>query len=106
MVGKIELCVCIKFCVKLGKSITGTLEMLHDAFGEHSLSRTMIFKWHLHFKASRESVEDDKRSGQPSTCRRTENVEKIRELIHEDRCRTIRELADTVGSVMESARRS
>jgi hypothetical protein len=40
------------------------------------------------------SVEDDKRSGRPSTGKTTENVEKIRELINEDRCRTIHELAD------------
>jgi hypothetical protein len=43
------------------------------------------------------SVEDDKRSGPPSTSKTTENVEKIRELINEDRHRTIHELADTVG---------
>jgi hypothetical protein len=36
--GKIEQRVCIKFCVKLGKSATETLEMLREAFGEHSLS--------------------------------------------------------------------
>jgi hypothetical protein len=28
---------------KLGKSATETLEMLHDAFGEHSLSQTPVF---------------------------------------------------------------
>jgi bacterioferritin-associated ferredoxin len=27
----------------------------------------------------------------------TENVEEIQELVHEDRCQTIHELADTVG---------
>jgi hypothetical protein len=43
------------------------------------------------------SVEDDKRSGWPSTSETTENVEKIWELIHEDCCRTIPELADVVG---------
>jgi hypothetical protein len=43
------------------------------------------------------SVEDDECSGRPSTSKTTENVEKIRELIHEDRRRTIHELADTVG---------
>jgi ribosomal protein S25 len=43
------------------------------------------------------SVEDDERSGRPSTSRTTENVEKIRELIQEDRCQTIHELVDTVG---------
>jgi hypothetical protein len=43
MDGKIEQGVCIKFCVKLGKSATESLEMLREAFGEHSLSRTAVF---------------------------------------------------------------
>jgi hypothetical protein len=43
------------------------------------------------------SVEDDERSGRPSTSKTTENVEKIQELIHKDRCRTIHELTDTAG---------
>jgi histone-lysine N-methyltransferase SETMAR len=43
------------------------------------------------------SVEDDEHSGQSSTTRTTENIEKIRDLIHEDRRRTIHELAGTVG---------
>jgi hypothetical protein len=43
------------------------------------------------------SVEDDKCSGRPSTSKTTENVEKIKELIHEDHRRTIHELADAVG---------
>jgi hypothetical protein len=33
--------------------------------------------------------------GRPSTRKTTENVEKTRELIHEDHCWTIHELADT-----------
>jgi hypothetical protein len=36
--GKIEQRVCIKFYVNLGTSATETLEILHEAFGEHSLS--------------------------------------------------------------------
>jgi hypothetical protein len=54
MDGKIKQCVCIKFYVKLGKSTTETLEMLmlHEAFGEHSLSWTAVFEWHSRFKAS------------------------------------------------------
>jgi hypothetical protein len=46
MDGEIEQCVCIKFCWKLGKSVTETLDMLHEVFGEHSLSRTAVFEWH------------------------------------------------------------
>jgi hypothetical protein len=41
--------VCIKFCVKLVKSATETLEMLHEAFGEYSLTRTVVFEWQSHF---------------------------------------------------------
>jgi hypothetical protein len=36
--------------MKLGKSATETLEILHGAFGEDSLSRTAVFEWHSHFK--------------------------------------------------------
>jgi hypothetical protein len=43
------------------------------------------------------TVEDDERSGQPSTSKTTEYVENIRELIHKDRRRTIHEFADTAG---------
>jgi hypothetical protein len=42
------------------------------------------------------SVEDDECPGRPSTSKTTENVEKNWALIHENRRRTIHELADTV----------
>jgi hypothetical protein len=63
MDGKIEQGVCIKFCVKLGKSAAEIREMLNEAFGEHSLSRTAVFEWHSRSKAGRVSVEDDECSG-------------------------------------------
>jgi hypothetical protein len=44
MDGKIEQCVCIKFCVELGKSTNETLEMLHEAFGEHTLSWRAVYE--------------------------------------------------------------
>jgi hypothetical protein len=71
--------------------------MLCEAFGEHSLSWTAVFEWHSRFKTGWVSVEDDKHSWRPSTSKTTENVGKIRELIHEDCCWTIHELTDTVG---------
>jgi hypothetical protein len=48
------------------------------------------------FQGGRVSVEVDESSERPSTSETTGNVEKILELIHEDRRRTIHELADTV----------
>jgi hypothetical protein len=59
MNGKIKQHVCIKFCVKLGKSAIKTPEILCEAFGEHSSSWTAGFEWHSHFKAGRVSLEDD-----------------------------------------------
>jgi transposase len=71
--------------------------MLREVPGEYSLSQTVVFEWHSRFKADRVSIEDDERSGQPSTSKTTENVERIRELVHEDCHQTIHELAHTVG---------
>jgi hypothetical protein len=77
MDGKIEQRVCIKFCVKLGRSAIETLEMLREALGKHSLSRTAVFEWHSHFKAGGISVENDEISGRTSTNKKYRNVEKI-----------------------------
>ena len=52
----------IKFCVKLNKSATETFASLTEAYGDATLSRTMVFKWHKAFKAGRENVEDNPRS--------------------------------------------
>jgi hypothetical protein len=62
MDGKIEQRVSIKFCAKFGKSAIEALEVLQEAFGGHSLSRTLVFEWHSLFKAGRVSVEDDEHS--------------------------------------------
>jgi hypothetical protein len=70
--------------MKLGTSATETLEMLREAFGEASLSWTAVFEEHSRFMAGRVSV-DDECSGRPSIRKMTENIEKIRELFHEDR---------------------
>jgi hypothetical protein len=97
MDGKIKQRVCIKFCMQLSKSTIETLEMFRKAFGEHSLSHITVFEWHSRFKVGRASVEDDESSGQPSTSKTIQNVEKIREIIEEGHHRTIHELTDTVG---------
>jgi hypothetical protein len=44
MDGKMEQHVCMKFCLKLGKSTTETFGMLWKAFEGHSLSRTVDFE--------------------------------------------------------------
>ena len=59
---KFEQSCAIKFCVKLGGSTTVTYEKLRRAYGEHSLSREQVFRWHKSFLEGREQVEDEPRA--------------------------------------------
>jgi hypothetical protein len=38
--------VCIKFCVRLGKTGSETFEMLKQAFGDSCMSRSRTFEWY------------------------------------------------------------
>jgi hypothetical protein len=85
MDGKIEQHVCIKFYVKLCKSTTETCPMLCEAFGECFLTWAVVLNG-IHVSRPVECLLKLTPSGQPSTSKRTENVDKIRELIHKDSC--------------------
>jgi hypothetical protein len=59
--------ICIKFCFKLNKTAAEAHRILKEAFGEQTLSQARTFEWFKRFKYGRESVEDEKHSGRPST---------------------------------------
>ena len=50
--------VCIKFCVENGFNGAQTLEMLEKCFGNDTLTRSNVFRWHERFRSGRGSVED------------------------------------------------
>ena len=87
----------IKFCMKLGKTASEALEMLRTAYGEAALSSAQVFRWHKAFKDGREAVEDEQRSGRPSTSRTDENVAFIKAAMDRDRRLNVRLIADEVG---------
>jgi len=74
----------IKFCVKLNKFATETFASLTEAYGDATLSRTMVFKWHKAFKEGQENVENDPRSGRPISSTNDENVEVVRAVMVKD----------------------
>jgi len=71
--------------------------MIQQAFGDHSLSRTRVFQWHVRFKTGRTSVDDDEHTGRPTSCTTPETVTRIQELVCQDRRRTIHDIAEEVG---------
>ena len=86
----------IKFCVKLNKSATETFASLTEAYGDATLSRAMVFKWHKAFKEGRKNVEDDPHSGRPISST-NENVEVVRAVMVKDRRLSVRTIAEETG---------
>ena len=71
--------------------------MLTKAYGESAMSKTRVSEWYKRFQDGREAVEDDERPGRPSTSTTDENVEKVKEMVMNDRRITIRAVADDFG---------
>jgi len=90
-------CVCVKFCFKLGKTATETWKMLQQAFGDECMSRTQCFEWYSRFKTGRTSIDEDSRSGRPSTSTDDVHIDAVLYLIAQNRRLTIRETAEDVG---------
>ena len=66
---------------------------IHHVYGNEAMSRAGYFEWHACFKSGRTSLDDDKRSEKPSMSSTPVNVETIRRLMHEDRQRSINNIA-------------
>jgi hypothetical protein len=49
----------IKFCGKLGKSASETLQMLTAAYDADAMKKSSVFEWYKRFKEGREDVKDD-----------------------------------------------
>ncbi|EGI67572.1 FLJ37770-like protein [Acromyrmex echinatior] len=79
--------------------------MLENCFGSDILKKTTVYEWHERFRSGRESVEDNERSSRPSTSKTDENIDKVREMMANNRKLTIRKLAEDLniayGSVQD-----
>jgi len=74
----------IKFRVKLGENGMKTFNQLKQAYGEHALSRSQVFKRYKAFSEGRESTKNEPCSGRP-TSKTDNNAEKLRALVRSDR---------------------
>jgi len=71
--------------------------MLQQAYGDDCLSRAQCHAWYRRFKSARTTIEDDPKSGRPSTSMDDDHVEKVLAVIRQNRRRTVREVAEEVG---------
>ena len=93
---------CIKFCQKLGNNQTETIQKIQQAFGDEAVSQTQVKEWLNRFKNSRMPMDNEARSGRPSTSRNEEVIEKVRQIVIEDRRLTLRKIVEEVGISKES----
>ncbi|XP_014482086.1 PREDICTED: putative uncharacterized protein FLJ37770 [Dinoponera quadriceps] len=76
--------------------------MLEKAYGESALSKTRAYERYKAFKEGREVVEDLPRSGRSSTSSTDENVDKVKEMLMENRHSSLKEMAQNLDISHES----
>ena len=76
--------------------------MLPKVYSKDSLTLFNVFHWYQRFKNRFEGLEDNPRSGCPSTSTFDDNVAKIREIIKMDRHLTLRMLEEALGISKDS----
>jgi transposase len=84
----------MKFCFKLQKSAKETHKMLKLIYGDTAVTMKTVYKWFERFRNGCELVEDEERSGHPSTSKTQENVERVSKMIRSNRRLTIREISE------------
>ena len=77
--------------------------MIRHVHDNEAMNRATCFEWDECFKSGRTSLDDDKRSGRPSTSSTPDNIETIRQLVHEDRRRSIRDIAAGIVGFMRNS---
>ena len=87
-----------------GVTAANTVTMPREAFKEAS-SQARVYEWFFWFKRGDMSLEDQLRSGRPSTSRTDKNIQKIRDAIMFDHRRTIDESEVLTGVSWNSCQR-
>jgi len=79
--------------------------MANSAYGDQTLSRSNVFRWYGRFRDGREDIEDDRRSGRPAECPNDNNVEKISQLLLQNRHLSLTKLGDEVNISKDTVRK-
>ena len=86
----------MKFLVNLGKGPTDCLKLLHEVYGEATMSCVHLFEWHKHFTSGHEDVEDDPKSGRLPQ-QKSADIGKVNELVWSNHRLTVHIMAEELN---------
>ena len=79
----------IRYLQKKGLTTKEIHTNMVSTLGDDAPALSTVKKWAVKFKRGRESLEDDPRSGRPSTATIQENIDRIHQMVMNDRRLTI-----------------
>ncbi len=94
---KVEQRTIIKFLVQSGHTPIQCWRKMRDVFGTGTVSKNCVRVWHKRFLNGETSVKDKKRPGRPRSVRTDEAVQKVNQLLGQDRRQTVRDMADQLS---------
>jgi hypothetical protein len=89
----------VKFCQKLGKSISKTFQMIRQAYDEEALGHSAVFKRLRRFAQRRDSLEDVEHTGQPRTVRTELKIQEVATLVCANRSQSVDEIAAAAAGI-------
>ena len=78
--------------------------MLVQVYGDSAMKKTAVYKWVKLFLGE-ECVTDEGRSRRPATSRTEENIEKVRQIVHENHRLTVWSIAEQINIDRETVRK-
>ena len=88
----------IKYLQKKGMLPSQIHEEMMATLGESAVSYGIVKRWFRTFKCGRMSCEDDHRGGPPRTVTTPENINKVHDIVLQDRRITIRDIQCSRGN--------
>ena len=77
--------------------------MLVQVYGREAVNWKYVYEWFKCFREGKETTEDEPRSGRPSTIRTPEMIEKVRQMLVQDRWLKLRLIAEQLGISKDTA---
>ena len=78
------------------KNTVQAQQWLEKCYGDSAPSKTTICRWYAEFKRGRTDTEDAERSGRPNEVVTPETINKVHQIVFENRKLKLREIADTL----------